>query len=260
MSFSSLSTINSNINTYIKPIPVVTTPTFAYKFVNSSDLSNGYILNYATSTYDLTTTNVSASNFYPSGIYIPNNNFLRTPNTTLTSNKFTIVCPYLAGSGRIFTVVNPTRNRNIEFRRSSDFGGAYCFQLIGWNNQYYNGPGGYTSGPNGTSMNPFILANSTADTLIMTWNGSDVIVYTNTSSSGVTIPYSSYSYSIGNTGDTVYCFIGSTAIVNGSSTPETSSNWSGSTSDLISSFRFYNYLFNSSQITSALSGTYPGGI
>ena len=110
MAFSS--TVNT-IAVFSNKTTQVQLQNYFYPFTNSSDLNNGYILNYSTNKYDLSAVNVTSSNFYATGIYLPNSSPTGSAgsycinNSVKVNTQFTIVQKYNIinfGSGRrLFT-------------------------------------------------------------------------------------------------------------------------------------------------------------
>jgi len=237
MSFSTISTVSAvNNKKNIKPTPL---PNYFYSFTNSSVLSGGAILNSSTGLYDLSAINVTASNFYANGIYLPNNpNTYCLLNSIKISNNFTIIQKYTEkafADNRLFSIRNITNSTSFNIRLTSNVLGG----------QHINTDGSATSDAQ------TITTNST-DTLVCVYSGNNYKCYTNANSAGVSFANDQYNNNYGN-----YMRI-AIGVWWYPDAAYTNSNYSvADTTQLINLFRFYNRALSASEITGALAGTYP---
>ena len=237
MALCSISTVNSvNIKSISKPPAPL--PNYFYSFTNSSVLSCGYILNSSSGLYDLSAINITTSNFFANGIYLPASpSTYCLLNSITTSNYFTIVQKYTKSANtdnRLFTIRNVTNNTGFNIRLS---GSGLVGQHIQSNNTAYG-----TSG---------LINTNNTDTLVCVYSASNYMCYTNANSAGVSF---GNDYTNNNYGNTMRVAIG----VWWYPDVAAGSNYSAAdNTQLVNLFRFYNRAFTSTEITNALAGTYP---
>jgi hypothetical protein len=238
MSFSVISTISS-INTKISQSNKILSNYF-YPFTNSSDLNNGYILNYSTNAYDLSAVNITSANFYANGVYFPT-----TPSTycinsqVIVNNSFTIVQKYTintySSNRRLFTLKNAANLLGINIRIGTT--GILTAQQ---------------TTTTGTAYSTANIATNNSDTLVCVYtSNNNFTCYTNSNSAGVSCGGAQVSIASGTNMILVIGTLIQSAIV-------ANNNFSvADVNQLISSFRFYNRTLSASEITGALAGTYP---
>ena len=241
MAFSSINTIaafNNNKTTQVSLL------NYFYPFTNSSDLNNGYILNYSTNLYDLSAVNITSSNFYANGMYFPNSTPSGSPgsycinSSVIVNTQFTIIQKYnintWGSSRRLFTLRTAANLSGINIRLATS--GILTSQQ---------------TKAAGTLQSSVSFSTNNSDTLVCIYSPNNYTVYTNANSAGTSLgsPETSISYKTN-----MIIVIGTllqTSIV-------ANNNFSNAdTNQLISSFRFYNRALTPSEITGALSGTYP---